>query len=63
VRNKYHGICYRCKKLVESGKGHFERFGNGWRVQHVNCAIKYRSKKNHKYRSVDENKLLEENKE
>lgn len=25
MRNRYPGICYRCNKLVEVGKGHFER--------------------------------------
>lgn len=46
MRNKYPGYCYRCGGYVEKGKGHFERlrFGRGinWRVQHADCAIKYR---------------------
>lgn len=43
MRNKYSGICYRCGKIVEIGEGHFERIiGKGWRVQHAQCAIKYR---------------------
>jgi hypothetical protein len=42
MRNKYPGKCYRCGKIVERQKGHFERFQRGWRVQHAECAIKYR---------------------
>jgi len=42
MRNKYPGICYRCKKRVEVGDGHFERYKGGWRVQHASCAIKNR---------------------
>ena len=48
MRNKYPGICYRCGKRVEAGKGHFEKIigeKNGWRVQHAECAIKFRRKK------------------
>lgn len=46
MRNKYPGICYRCGKRVEVGEGHFERVpGRGWRVQHADCAIKYRGTK------------------
>lgn len=43
MRNRYPGPCYRCGKTVEAGAGHFERvIGKGWRVQHAECAIKYR---------------------
>lgn len=42
MRNKYPGKCYRCGCIVETGKGHFERHGPGWRLQHASCAIKYR---------------------
>lgn len=42
MRNEYRGECYRCSAIVEPGDGHFERFGNGWRLQHAACAIKYR---------------------
>jgi hypothetical protein len=43
MKNKYPGICYRCGQYVNVGEGHFERnIGKGWRVQHANCAIKYR---------------------
>jgi len=45
MRNKYKGICYRCGKEVEPGKGHFERKDGTWRVQHAECAIKYRRRK------------------
>jgi hypothetical protein len=46
MRNKYPGTCYRCGKRVEVGEGHFERIpGKGWRVQHAECAIKYRGTK------------------
>lgn len=43
VRNKYPGVCYRCGEVVEPGAGHFEKLpGGGWRVQHADCAIKWR---------------------
>ncbi len=44
MRNKYPGICYRCKKKVKSGEGHFERdrLQRTWRIQHAECAILYR---------------------
>lgn len=46
MRNKYPGYCYRCKEFVEKGAGHFERVkGQGWRVQHAECAIKHRKEK------------------
>lgn len=44
MRNKFPGVCYRCKTRVEKNEGHFERLKNtkGWRLQHADCAIKYR---------------------
>lgn len=42
MRNAYPGPCYRCGATVAAGKGHFERFNGGWRVQHASCAITYR---------------------
>lgn len=44
MRNKYPGICYRCGKRVEAGEGHFERdrIAHTWKVQHKDCAIRYR---------------------
>jgi hypothetical protein len=42
MRNKYAGPCYRCGENVEAGAGHFERLGRTWRVQHAECAIKFR---------------------
>ena len=42
MRNKHPGKCYRCGEHCAAGAGHFERIGNGWRVQHAECAIKYR---------------------
>jgi hypothetical protein len=50
MRNEYPGVCYRCGKTVESGKGHFERIRRGdpewnrvkWRLQHADCAIRHR---------------------
>lgn len=42
MRNKYPGICYRCRTRVEVGEGHFERFRQGWRTQHATCAIECR---------------------
>ena len=56
MRNQYPGTCYRCGKRVEAKAGHFERHNGGWRVQHAECAIKYRSKEHHQYRHGDENK-------
>lgn len=47
MRNQYPGPCYRCGELVEAGKGHFEKVkqahnGFKWRVQHADCAIRWR---------------------
>ncbi|WP_185079687.1 hypothetical protein [Enterococcus gallinarum] len=42
MRNKYPGYCYRCGGYVEKGKGHFERKNGYWKIQHADCAIKYR---------------------
>jgi len=42
MRNRYPGPCYRCKKTVAAGEGHFERFAGGWRTQHAICAIENR---------------------
>lgn len=46
MRNAYADYCYRCGKLVEAGKGHFERDKTKsfkkWRVQHADCAIRFR---------------------
>lgn len=39
MRNKFTGKCYVCGETVEIGKGHFERYKNGWRVQHAGHAI------------------------
>lgn len=46
MRNKYPGYCYRCSGYVEKGKGHFERKNGHWRIQHADCAIKYRGTNN-----------------
>jgi len=49
MRNKYPGMCYRCGKSVGVGQGHFEKvIGNGWRVQHADCAILHRKEVNRK---------------
>ncbi len=55
MRNSYPGICYRCKQKVESGNGHFEKIPfeerkekkiySKWRLQHSECAIKFRGTK------------------
>lgn len=37
ARNRYPGYCYKCGKWIEIGYGHFERNGNGWRIQCVKC--------------------------
>lgn len=42
MRNKHAGRCYRCGKMVDAGAGHFERFSGGWRVQHAECAVRWR---------------------
>jgi hypothetical protein len=42
MRNRYAGVCYRCRERVEIGEGHFERFRGGWRTQHATCAIERR---------------------
>lgn len=44
MRNQFAGTCYRCGETVEAGAGHFEKtpFSRGWRVQHAECAIKFR---------------------
>jgi len=42
MRNQYPGKCYRCGCAVDTGAGHFERFGAGWRLQHASCAIIHR---------------------
>lgn len=46
MRNQFPGPCYRCGNRVEAWAGHFElRPGSSdikWRVQHAECAIKYR---------------------
>jgi hypothetical protein len=50
MRNRYPGTCYRCGKHCAAGDGHFEKIPgtrNGWRVQHANCAIKYRGTDHH----------------
>lgn len=39
MRNKFGGVCYRCRKYVAPGEGHFERYRGGWRVQHVSCCL------------------------
>lgn len=47
MRNKFEGVCYRCGDIVKPKAGHFERWGGGWRVQHAECAIKYRGTDHH----------------
>ena len=42
MRNKFPGTCFRCGQWVAEGAGHFERTGRTWRVQHAECAIKFR---------------------
>ena len=44
MRNKYPGPCYRCGMTVLAGAGHFERMAGAWRVQHSDCAIRWRGK-------------------
>ena len=49
MRNQYPGTCYRCGKRVEAWAGHFECVANtkNWRVQHAQCAIKFRGTNTH----------------
>jgi len=47
ARNLFPGTCYRCGEPVGVKEGHFERAKiiggkQTWRVQHAECAIKYR---------------------
>lgn len=44
MRNQFPGTCYRCGEEVAAGAGHFEKtpFTRFWRVQHAECAIKFR---------------------
>lgn len=44
MRNRFPGTCYRCGLRVEAGDGHFEKRGHAWRVQHADCAIRWRGK-------------------
>jgi len=45
MRNKYKGICYKCNKVVEVGKGHFERKNGKWLTIHANCVLQQRKEK------------------
>jgi hypothetical protein len=54
MRNKFPGPCYRCGGTVHKNEGHFERYGNGWRTQHADCAIKYRSRKDKQRKTIYE---------
>lgn len=53
MRNKFSGVCYRCKKWVPKGEGHFERskikkgllLVSGWRVIHAECVFEQRKEK------------------
>ena len=44
MRNRYPGYCYRCGEHVAASAGHFEKVPHTsrWRVQHAECAIKFR---------------------
>ena len=47
MRNSYPDICYRCHTMVEAGAGHFQKVSGSrkkWRVQHADCAIRWRGK-------------------
>jgi len=37
MRNKYGGICYKCRIFVPPGQGFFERYQGRWRVHHIKC--------------------------
>ena len=47
MRNRQPGLCYRCGRWCAEGEGHFEKNPKGWRVQHADCAIKYRGTSHH----------------
>lgn len=65
-RNQFGGTCYRCGKWVPAGEGHFERItakkhdhdhdrepeSAKWRVQHADCAVKYRGTPHHHKRAL-----------
>lgn len=64
MRNTYKGICYRCGLEVQAYAGHFEAipykerkehkiFGR-WRLQHAECAIKFRGTKVGKEKPIAE---------
>ena len=38
MRNKFAQNCYVCGKLVEVGKGHFQRDLGNWLVKHDGCS-------------------------
>ena len=50
MRNRYPGMCYRCKRPVAAGDGHFERIRSEhrkpgdpkWLLQHAVCAVEFR---------------------
>jgi len=58
MRNRYPGVCYRCNSFVPAGDGHFERFGNSWRVQHATCAIKHRGRVDQEREALNFRNLL-----
>lgn len=45
MRNKHPGTCYRCGQFCDKGQGHFERHKGTFRVQHAECAIKFKELK------------------
>lgn len=48
MRNRFKGICYRCKKVVEVGDGHFERRTKPvrhWVTIHAQCVFNQRKEK------------------
>lgn len=57
MRNQYPGKCYRCGRNVETGTGHFERFGAGWRLQHASCAIEHRGTPDPARQALNHNRL------
>ena len=60
MRNKYPGMCYRCSEHVAKGMGHFERILGAWRLQHAECAIKYKNLKSEQVEGVS-NEYLKRN--
>ena len=61
MRNRFAGICYRCRGNVAIGEGYFERHGHGWRTQHVVCSKNAKIEKDNQVFGKSEQLLSREN--